>query len=90
MDDQARRALRDIERDLRRDDPAFAARMSGEGPHFPILSALCAGLYIAIPIVGLLFGLFPVVVITYVAVVVVVVVLIRRRRRRREAASDPY
>jgi Flp pilus assembly protein TadB len=82
VDEQARQVLRDIEDNLRRDDPAFAARMRGERRHFPIVSALCGCLYIVIPLVSLLFGMLAVVITLNAAIVVVATVLIRRRPRR--------
>ncbi|GIF19592.1 hypothetical protein BJ973_006637 [Actinoplanes tereljensis] len=58
LDGRYRQALDDIERHLQDEDPDFAARMStpvDERP-FPTLPILGASLYIALPLVALLFG----------------------------------
>jgi len=81
VDERARQTLREIEEDLRRGDPAFAARMSGERPCFPTVSALCACVYVVIPLMSLLFGLFAVLLTLNAATAVIVAVLIRRRSR---------
>jgi Flp pilus assembly protein TadB len=86
VDERSRRVLRDIERDLRREDPAFAARMSGDRPRFPTLSALCASLYIVVPLVSLLFGMLAVVITVDAAAVVIGTILILRRRQHRRSS----
>jgi Flp pilus assembly protein TadB len=83
VDEQARRVLRDIENNLRRDDPAFAARMRGERRRFPVVPALCGCLYIVIPLVSLLFGMLAVIITFNAAVVVVIATVLVRRRSRR-------
>jgi Flp pilus assembly protein TadB len=88
VDEQARQALHDIERNLVREDPVFAARMRAEAretPRFPTVSALCASLYILIPIVMILFGSPGVVVTVDVFAIAIGTVLIRRHRRHRRS-----
>ncbi|WP_306216329.1 DUF3040 domain-containing protein [Actinoplanes sp. RD1] len=80
MDDQQQRILHDIERDLARADPAFAARMRGPRP-FPTLSVLCALTYIVVPLEAVLFGGRVAVVTLALAANAVVVILVRRHRR---------
>jgi len=55
LSDRDRRALQGIETDLARSDPAFAARMRGKRRTASVI-VLCALLYIATPLVALLFG----------------------------------
>jgi hypothetical protein len=86
MDDQGQRALHAIEQNLTREDPAFVARMRvGRTPdaRFPTISALCASLYILIPLGALLFGWPGVVIILDVFAVAIAAVLIHRYRHRR-------
>ena len=84
MDEHAQRALHAIEQNLTREDPAFVARMRAgrePEPRFPAIPALCASLYILVPLVALLFGWPGLVIVLDVFAVAVVAVLIRRRRR---------
>ena len=55
LDRDYERALTEIERQLRADDPEFARALTGERS-FPAALVLAAGLYITMPIVALLFG----------------------------------
>jgi DUF3040 family protein len=85
LNDQDRRALRDIERALTRQDPVLAARMRAPigARRFPTVSFLCVVLYLSLPLVTLLFG-WPVAVATLgiVAVAIATKVIHRRRRGR--------
>jgi hypothetical protein len=79
MNDE-QRILHDIERDLTRADPAFAARMRGPRP-FPTLSVICALTYILVPIEAILFGGRIAVVTLALAANAIVIILVRRRLR---------
>ena len=84
MDEHAQRALHAIEQNLTREDPAFVARMRAgrePEPRFPAIPALCASLYILVPLVALLFGWPGVVIVLDAFAVAIVAVLIHRRRR---------
>ncbi|WP_305790129.1 DUF3040 domain-containing protein [Symbioplanes lichenis] len=81
MDDQQQRALRDIEHDLTRADPAFAARMRGPRP-FPTLSILCALTYIVVPVEAVLFGTRAAVVTLALVSNIIVIILVHRHRHR--------
>ncbi|MFC7529895.1 DUF3040 domain-containing protein [Actinoplanes sp. GCM10030250] len=83
LDDKERRILAALERDLTHGDPGFAARMAGSGEErpFPAVSALCVLLFLAFPLVMLLFGWRGMVITLDVFAVALAVVLIRRRRR---------
>jgi hypothetical protein len=85
-EDDMRRALRAIERNLTDADPAFAARMrapNAAAPSFPVLPVLGALAYIVIPIEALLFGLVSAVVTLNLVAGTVAILMIRRRRSRR-------
>jgi hypothetical protein len=84
LDEQDRRALAGIEQALARQDPRFAQRMRtrGEDRPFPTVLALCASLYILLPMVMLLVGWIAAVVTLDLFATAIAVVLIRRRRRR--------
>ncbi|WP_328469354.1 dolichyl-diphosphooligosaccharide--protein glycosyltransferase subunit 2 [Actinoplanes sp. NBC_00393] len=70
LDDDERRILADLERDFQEPE---------ERP-FPTISVLCVGLFIAFPIVMLLFG-WPGLIITLdLFAAAVAIVLLRRRR----------
>lgn len=82
MEEQARRALDDIEQNLVREDPAFVAQMDPNRPQlprFPTVSVLCASLYILMPLVMLLFGWLAVVFTIAAFAVAVGSVLLRHR-----------
>jgi DUF3040 family protein len=83
MDDRARLALNAIEQNLAREDPAFVARMRAErppAPRFPVISVLCASLYIAFPIAALLFGRSVALIIADVFAIAIAAVALCRRR----------
>ena len=84
LDERERRVLAEIERGLSRKDPAFAIRMraTGEDRPAPTVLALCISLYVALPMVMLLFGWVAAVVTLDAFAVVIAVVLARRRSRR--------
>jgi hypothetical protein len=84
LDERDRRVLAEIERGLSRQDPAFAARMHAEREerHAPTVLALCASLYISLPMVMLLFGWVAAVMTLEAFAVAIAVVLARRRSRR--------
>jgi hypothetical protein len=86
-EDEQRRALHAIERNLTHADPAFAARMRAANPGgsgFPVMPALCALTYILVPIQALLFGWLSAVVTLDVIAAAVAIVLIRRRLREKK------
>jgi hypothetical protein len=84
LDEQEQRALEEIEQGLSRQDPAFAVRMGRrrEDRPFPTVLALCVSLYIALPMVTMLFGWVAAVVTFDIFAVIVAVVLARRGIRR--------
>jgi DUF3040 family protein len=83
LDEQDRRALAGIEQGLARQDPQFAQRMRarGEDRPFPTVLALCASLYILLPMVTLLVGWVAAAVTLALFALAIAIVLIRRRRR---------
>ena len=86
MADDERLALRSIEENLIRTDPAFAARMSapfGAAPAFPWVSALCFLSYIVVPVEALLFGWRTALITLDLIAVIMMMILVRRRRKRR-------
>jgi hypothetical protein len=83
LDEQERRALREIELGLSRHDPEFASRMrDGEDRRFPTVLALSVSLYIVLPMVTLLFGWVAAVIVLDIFAVLVMVALFRRRGDR--------
>lgn len=85
LDDRDRRALQEIERHLAQHDPALVARLSAPpvaARPFPTLLVLCALLYVALPIMTLLFGRTGAATTAAVFVAVVLLVLLRRRHLR--------
>ncbi len=87
LDERDRRALADIEQGLSREDPTFAHRMrgSGEDRPAPTVLALCASLYVLLPMVMLLFGWVAAVIVFDVFAAAIATVLARRRIGRRGA-----
>ena len=84
LDDREQRILADLERGLVADDPDLAARMAGVADRpFPTIAALCALLFIAFPLVMLLYGWPGMGATLGTFAVTVAAVLIRRRTRRR-------
>ncbi len=82
LNDDERRALADLERHLQH-DPEFAARMDGLAatptvPAFPVVPVLCAGLFIAVPLVMMLFGWAGVIILLYAFATAIAVVVFRR------------
>ena len=71
LDDDERRILADLEQQFQ----------VAERP-FPAIPVLCAGLFICVPLVMLLFGWPGVVIVLDLFAAAVAVVLIRRRRSR--------
>ncbi|GAA3348417.1 hypothetical protein GCM10020358_66850 [Amorphoplanes nipponensis] len=82
LDERDRRALAAIEQELSRQDPVLAARMGGPDRPGPTVLALCASLYVSLPMVTLLFGWVAAVIVFDVFAVLLALVLVRRRRRR--------
>ncbi|GAA2896150.1 hypothetical protein Acy02nite_61690 [Actinoplanes cyaneus] len=88
MNDHERRALADLERHLQH-DAEFAARMStfagvpaAAEQASPAVPVLCALLFIAVPLVMLLFGWVGVLIVLDLFAAAVAVILIRRRAAR--------
>jgi hypothetical protein len=81
LDDHDRRALRDIERGLTRQDPLLAARMGTpvDARRFPTVSILCVLLYLSLPLVSLLFG-WPATVATLSSFAVTIATVVIHRR----------
>ncbi len=85
MTEDERSALRAIEQDLVRTDPAFAARMGAPEAAtctFPVMSVLCALTYICAPLQALLFGWHSALITIDVIAVIVALTLLQRRSRR--------
>jgi hypothetical protein len=85
LDDQDRRSLREIENGVARDDPAFARSFHhawADTPPVPVVLLLCVALYIAAPLVSLLFGWRGLVVLVAAFLIALAVALVHRRRRR--------
>ncbi|WP_099343740.1 MULTISPECIES: DUF3040 domain-containing protein [unclassified Actinoplanes] len=83
LNDNERRALAELERDLEH-DPDFSARMAGLGvvqpePAFPIVPVLCALLFITLPLVMMFFGWPGALILLDLFTAVVAVIMIRRR-----------
>lgn len=85
LDEQDRRALAEIEQRLSGQDPQFPTRRqdtAGRDNPVPTVLALCASLYVLLPMVSLLFGWGAVVITFDLFAVALAIVLARRRIAR--------
>lgn len=80
LHDQERRALYEIQASLAAEDPLFARRMQPQDQAvFPAVPVLCAAVFIATPIVALLFGWRPGLLVLLLAALAVIAVAACRR-----------
>jgi hypothetical protein len=85
LNDDDRRTITELEREIHLSDPDFAARMGGTpctDVPFPMIAVLCAALFILVPPAILLFGWPGLIVVVDLFLVAVMIVLVRRRLRR--------
>ena len=83
MSDDDRRVIAELEQRVILSDPDFAARMAEPPPEvrFPAVAVLCAGLFILVPPVMLLFGWPGLIIVVDLFIAALVAVLLRRRQR---------
>ncbi|WP_275415953.1 DUF3040 domain-containing protein [Actinoplanes couchii] len=84
MSDEDRRVIAELEQRILLSDPDFAQRMA-TGPRevrFPAVSVLCAGLFILVPPVMLLFGWPGLIIVVDLFIAALVAVVLNRRSPR--------